>query len=158
MKTQESRTVMLVAVLLVCGSGACRPVSRPPLTSTGFQSKVSAPTAGKPAACAVGSAELADLNRQIMRLSKEIVSVKAELHALTTSAAYRPAKECGGKCAQDTSGASAAAQKLIGAAEQNCQSLLQSLGELEQLRSDLVEGCPTHVNLPTPPVNRTCRE
>lgn len=158
MKRQEGRAIILGFVLLVCAGSACRPIAPPPLSAANLQSKSSAPIASKPATCMVDAAELAGLNRQIARLSKVVVSAKADLHALTASPSYRGARECRGKCEQDPTGASEAAQRMINVTERNCQSLLQSLTALEQLRSDLIEACPGHFKSPAASRIKSCRE
>jgi len=158
MNAGPRRITIAAVVTLACIGHACGPVTGPPLAASNLQTRTAAPTAGRPAPCSAGRSELADLNRQIARLSKVIVAAKAELRTLRASAGYVAAKECRGKCGSNAGGATASAQKIIAVTEQNCQNLLQSLAALEQIRSDLIEDCPAHLNLPLPPVMRTCRE
>jgi hypothetical protein len=111
-------------------------------------------------ACSFAGNELAEVNRQIARLAELIADAGAAIqearasrdqaietrqgcidrcNALSGSTATRA---CTAECSERARSAVTSAQSGIDSRQQNCQSLLEAIGALNEIRVDLAKTCP----------------
>jgi septal ring factor EnvC (AmiA/AmiB activator) len=118
------RGAAAAAVFLALGVCACGSVKRSAASrSAESQDKSRRPAADQTGACSLANQELAELNRQIARLSGLITAAAAGIQELRSS--------------RDQ-----AAQGSIDSKQHSCQTLLQSIQALNEIRVDLAHTCP----------------
>jgi hypothetical protein len=150
----------LAAAWLAASLCGCGTLNRRPVGGADFQGRGRRPAPTETGACSLAGQELAEVNRQIARLSGSVTTTSAAIQDLRTSrdeaiqtrqscldhcndlSGAAAVKECTATCARSADGPVAAAQVSVASRQQSCQLLLQTIQALNDIRTDLARTCP----------------
>jgi hypothetical protein len=164
----------LAAVALALSLCACGTVNRFAVRSAEFQDKSRRPAPSETRACSLANQEVAELDRQITRLSGLITTATTAIQELRSSRDHAvqtgqsclehcndlssgsAVKECIVTCARITNGPVTAAQESLTSRQQSCQQILQSIQALNGIRADLARTCPIRFGARDIPAATVC--